>query len=65
MTPIIAETGCRGNKGLYVSLRPFEFETPNQLLEFVEKLKHLSGDKPVGIKMCIGHPWEFIAIVKR
>ena len=25
---------------------------------------NLSGGKPVGIKLCIGHPWEFIAIVK-
>ena len=41
-----------------------EFSTPNQLLDFVEKLKDLSGGKPVGIKMCIGHPWELIAIVK-
>ena len=24
----------------------------------------LSGGKPVGVKLCIGHPWEFIAIVK-
>jgi glutamate synthase domain-containing protein 2 len=41
-----------------------EFSTPIQLLEFVEKLRSLSGGKPVGIKMCIGHPWELIAIVK-
>jgi len=41
-----------------------EFSTPNELLAFVEKLRHLSGGKPVGIKLCIGHPWEFIAIVK-
>ena len=24
----------------------------------------MSGSKPVGIKLCIGHPWEFISIVK-
>ena len=41
-----------------------EFSTPNELLDFVEKLRDLSGDKPIGIKLCIGHPWEFIAIVK-
>ena len=35
-----------------------------ELLNFVEKLKKLSGQKPVGIKMCIGHPWELISIVK-
>ena len=41
-----------------------EFSTPNELLAFAERLRDLSGGKPVGIKLCIGHPWEFIAIVK-
>jgi glutamate synthase domain-containing protein 2 len=41
-----------------------EFSTPDELLTFALELKGLSGGKPVGIKLCIGHPWEFIAIVK-
>jgi glutamate synthase domain-containing protein 2 len=41
-----------------------EFSTPRGLLEFADKLRTLSGGKPVGIKLCIGHPWEFIAIVR-
>ena len=41
-----------------------EFSTPSQLLNFAEKLRKLSGGKPVGIKLCVGHPWEFISIVK-
>jgi glutamate synthase domain-containing protein 2 len=41
-----------------------EFNTPQGLLEFADRLRTLSGGKPVGIKLCIGHPWEFIAIVK-
>tara|TARA_B110000305_G_scaffold80065_1_gene89995 strand:+ start:902 stop:2542 length:1641 start_codon:yes stop_codon:yes gene_type:complete len=40
------------------------FSTPNELLAFAAKLRDLSGGKPVGIKLCIGHPWEIIAIVK-
>ena len=40
------------------------FSTPETLLEFAERLRSLSGGKPVGVKLCIGHPWEFIAIVK-
>jgi len=40
------------------------FSTPIELLSFAEKLKKLSNGKPVGIKLCIGHPWEFLAIVK-
>ena len=41
-----------------------EFSTPSELLKFVTKLRKLSGNKPVGIKMCIGHPWELISIIK-
>lgn len=41
-----------------------EFSSPRELLEFAYRLKSLSGGKPVGIKLCIGHPWEFVAIVK-
>ena len=44
--------------------RHSEFSNPQELLLFVSKLRDLSGGKPVGIKLCIGHPWEFIAIVK-
>jgi glutamate synthase domain-containing protein 2 len=40
------------------------FSTPRGLVEFVTKLRELSGGKPVGIKLCIGHPVEFLAIVK-
>ena len=36
-----------------------EFSSPRELLEFAHRLKSLSGGKPVGIKLCIGHPWEF------
>ncbi len=41
-----------------------EFSTPVQLLQFVERLRRLSGGKPVGFKLCIGHPWEWFGIVK-
>lgn len=41
-----------------------EFSTPTELLEFSQRLKSLSGGKPVGVKLCIGHPWEFVALVK-
>ena len=40
------------------------FSTPFELLEFASTLRELSGGKPIGIKLCIGHPWEFISIVK-
>ncbi len=40
------------------------FSTPTELLEFVAKLRDLSGGKPIGFKLCIGKRREFIAIVK-
>jgi glutamate synthase domain-containing protein 2 len=40
------------------------FSTPIELLEFISRLRRLSGGKPVGFKLCIGHPWEFFAIAK-
>lgn len=41
-----------------------EFSTPKELVRFWQQLRELSGGKPVGIKLCIGMPWEFMAIVK-
>lgn len=40
------------------------FSTPVGLLEFVAQMRDLSGGKPAGFKLCIGHPWEFMAICK-
>ncbi|WP_248122437.1 FMN-binding glutamate synthase family protein [Acinetobacter radioresistens] len=40
------------------------FRTPIQMMHFLQKLRDLSGDKPVGFKLCIGHPWQFMSIVK-
>jgi len=41
-----------------------EFSTPIEMMEFIGRLRELSGGKPVGFKLCIGHPWEFLAICK-
>ena len=40
------------------------FSNPTEMLEFIAELRRLSGGKPVGFKLCIGHPWEFLAICK-
>lgn len=40
------------------------FSTPIELLEFVAQLRDLSGGKPSGFKLCIGHRWEFMAVAK-
>ncbi|WP_353981998.1 FMN-binding glutamate synthase family protein [Salinicola endophyticus] len=40
------------------------FSTPLELMTFIGQLRELSGGKPVGFKLAIGHPWEWFAIVK-
>ena len=40
------------------------FRTPIEMMQFIERLRTLSGGKPVGFKLCIGHPWEWFAIAK-
>ncbi len=41
-----------------------EFDSPRGLLQFVQRLRKLSGGKPVGFKFCLGKKAEFLAIVK-
>ncbi|MGA8278348.1 MAG: FMN-binding glutamate synthase family protein [Rhodanobacteraceae bacterium] len=40
------------------------FSTPEGLLQFVARLRELSGGKPVGFKLAMGHPWEWFGIAK-
>jgi len=40
------------------------FSTPIEMLEFIAKMRELSGGKPAGMKLAIGHPWEFFALAK-
>ena len=40
------------------------FTTPLEMMQFIAQLRELSGGKPTGIKLCIGHPWEWFAMVK-
>ena len=41
-----------------------ECTSPKDLLAFIEQLRSLSGGKPVGFKLCIGNPAEFLSICK-
>ncbi|HYW93766.1 MAG TPA: FMN-binding glutamate synthase family protein [Gammaproteobacteria bacterium] len=41
-----------------------EFGSPEGLLEFVARLREMSGGKPVGFKLCLGIRSEFLAICK-
>lgn len=40
------------------------FSTPLELLQFVAHLREVSGGKPTGFKLAIGHPWEWFGIAK-
>ena len=40
------------------------FASPIELLQFIARLRELSGGKPTGFKLCIGHPWEWFAIAR-
>ncbi len=40
------------------------FSTPVEMMHFIANLRELSGGKPIGFKLCIGHRWEFLAMVK-
>ena len=40
------------------------FGTPMELVDFIDRLRELSGGKPVGFKLCVGSRREFLAICK-
>ncbi len=39
------------------------FEGPHGLLDFVARLRELANGKPVGFKLCVGNPVEFLMLV--
>jgi len=40
------------------------FSTPVELMQFIALMRGLSGGKPAGFKLCVGHPWEVMALCK-
>ena len=40
------------------------FDTPVGLMNFIKECRDLSGGKPIGIKLCIGHKSEFLSLCK-
>ena len=40
------------------------FSTPIEMMQFIAKMRKLSGGKPAGFKICVGHPWEFLGMCK-
>jgi glutamate synthase domain-containing protein 2 len=65
VSPEIAATrGVRLGVDCVSPSRHSAFSTPLELLQFVSRLRELSGGKPVGFKLAIGHPWEWFGIAK-
>ena len=53
VTQEIAETrGIEVNQDCISPAKHTEFSNPEELLKFADKLRKLSGGKPVGIKLC-------------
>ncbi len=61
---IAATRGVPRGEDCVSPARHSAFSSPVELLEFVAKLRELSGGKPAGFKLAIGHPWEWFAIAK-
>lgn len=40
------------------------FKTPIEMMNFIQQLRELSKGKPVGFKLCLGQPWQFMSMVK-
>ncbi|MFM2398880.1 MAG: hypothetical protein RL341_1037 [Pseudomonadota bacterium] len=65
VTPeIAAARGVEVGKDCVSPAAHSAFSTPLEFMAFIARLRELSGGKPVGFKLAIGHPWEFFAIVK-
>ncbi|MFC0279895.1 FMN-binding glutamate synthase family protein [Falsigemmobacter intermedius] len=65
ITPEIAEArGIPMGRDCISPARHSSFSTPMEMLEFIRQLRELSGGKPVGFKLCIGHRREFMCVVK-
>ena len=40
------------------------FGSPIEMMQFIDRLRVLSGGKPTGFELCIGHLWEWFALAK-
>jgi glutamate synthase domain-containing protein 2 len=65
VTPeIAAARGVPVGQDCISPARHSAFSTPLEMMAFIAQLRALSGGKPVGFKLCIGHRSEFMALVK-
>ena len=65
VTPeIAAARGVEIGEDCISPARHGAFDSPKSLLAFVARLRELSGGKPTGFKLAVGHPWEWFGIAK-
>lgn len=65
VTPEIAEArGIPVGETCYSPAAHSAFSSPRELMEFIARLRELSGGKPVGVKFCVGRPHEVLALMK-
>ena len=65
VTPeIAAARGVPVGQACISPARHSAFSTPVEMMQFIDRLRTLSGGKPTGFKLCIGHPWEWFAVAK-
>jgi glutamate synthase domain-containing protein 2 len=65
ITAEIAETrGVSRDRDCVSPAAHTAFTTPLEFIAFISRLRELSSGKPIGVKMALGHGYEFLAIVK-
>lgn len=65
ITPLISQVrGVPQDRDCVSPASHSAFRTPLEMMRFIAQLRELSGGKPVGFKLCIGQPWEFMSMVK-
>jgi glutamate synthase domain-containing protein 2 len=61
---IAATRGISRDKDCVSPSRHSAFSTPLELVGFLQTLRELTDGKPIGLKLAVGHRYEFLAIVK-
>ncbi len=65
ISPEIAEArGIPMDKDCLSPATHSQFSTPLEFVHYLQELRELSGGKPVGFKLCVGHRREFMCMVK-
>ncbi len=61
---IAAARGVPAGKDVHSPAAHSAFSTPREMVAFMARLRELSGGKPVGFKLCVGRPEQFLGICK-